>query len=345
MLGILWLAVLLGLPQFLASLTGSWPAFLAGGVAMLTAALLVVLGQAPADYLGRRAELEYGQAAEESRYVWRRAYVFGVVGWVASLTFAGMVAGGVIGALPRSWPVVLPLVLTALATLRLALPLGPGPRVTPGLARRPWTEQLVAELKRRGLKLPVLEYFDHGERSLAGGWAGFGPLKRLWVSSTLWDVPPKTAAALLARELTHDARGHRLLSLLATATWMLAGCVIGHLLLPGGYAAAGGQAAAVFFLAVWLTTWNWLSLLFVFPAMGRWQVLAADRGMLEAGFTLEESLTALSALHRHNRPDDVLPAWVTFVFHPIPPMTFRREALIRAAGLTENREKISIKAR
>ncbi|MFN4242556.1 MAG: hypothetical protein ACK4PI_04895 [Tepidisphaerales bacterium] len=332
-LGVGWLAVLLGLPDLLAGLTATWPSAVAGAVAMLVAAVLASLVQAPVDYVaGRLVETRFRQVDLDSPYNWGRAYVARLLTWTATLTAAGAVAGAVMTALPTTWPVVLPVMLVGLAAVQLVLPFGPGPRVSPGIARRPWTEQLVAELKRHNLPVPALAYFDHGERSLAGGWAGFGPLKRLWVSSTLWDVPPRVAAALIARELTHDARGHRLLSLLATFAWVLLGCVFAGLLMPAAYRTAETPAAAIFFLAVWLSTWSWVSLLFVFPAMGRWQVLAADRGMLDAGFTLDESLTALRHLAASNRPDEELPDWIAFVFHPIPPMRRRREALLRAAS-------------
>lgn len=328
-----WAAVALGLGDGLVWLTQNWPAGLAGLLAGVVMGLLASVVQLPFDYFGGRVvEGNFRQLEMASNYQWGRSYGLQLAGWIATLGVSGAVVAMLAGWMPGVWPVVVPLVLVGLGALRLCLPLCPARRGAPGLARRPWTEQVVAELKRRKLPVPVLQYFDHGERSLAGGWGGFGGLKRLWVSTTLWEVRPVLAAALIARELTHEARGHRVLSLMATGAWVLLGCVLGWYLMPGRYASDGAGAALVVFLAAWLSTWSWISLLFVFPAMGRWQVLAADRGMLESGFSLEESLAALRQLAECNKPDEDLPGWIAFVFHPIPPMRVRRAALVRAAG-------------
>jgi Zn-dependent protease with chaperone function len=328
---LLWALLALSFPDFLKSQTSAWPAWLAGGSVALLAGVLVSLVQCPFDYFaGRVVEGNFRQIEMNSRYRWGHAYLFGVLRWVVALTLTGAIVGYVSYVTPGGWPVLVPIAMFSFGLLQLALPIPPGPTAHPGVARKPWLQQVAQELRSVGIESPKLQFYDHGERSLAGGWAGIGKLRVLFVAKTLWDLPPRTAAALLSREIAHLNLGHRWLSFLAALAWTLAGCVVASVVLPSRWQESPG--ALVFALAAVLSTWAWVSLLFVFPALGRWQVLSADRAMLTSGFTLEESLDALAALSECNKPDETLPPVIAFVFHPIPPMSVRRESLRAAAG-------------
>lgn len=322
----LWAGMWWGLPDVLKGAFGGLPPVVAGGLVALLTAVVVSGIQLPFDFFGGRVvEGNFRQIDFGARFDWGKRYIWGVVEWVVVLTVAGAVVGWMVGRWPGMWPVVAPMVLMGLAGLQFCIPIPPGPRARPGVARRPWTEQLKAELAKQKLAMPAMGYYEHGERSLGGGWAGVGRMRMLWVTRTVWELTPRTAAALVSRELGHLRLGHRGLSFLATGAWVVAGFVVASMVLPGRWLESPG--AAVFGVMGVMSTWCWVSLLFVFPAMGRWQVYSADRAMLEAGFTLEEGLAALDALSDRNKPDEKLPAGIAFVFHPIPPMEMRREAL------------------
>jgi Zn-dependent protease with chaperone function len=330
----LWLMLLLNLPHHLGNWFAPMHPILQGGLTLLLTAVLLSALQFPFDFFaGRVVEGNFRQINFTSGYQWGRAYVIHVVQWVGALTLAGAMTGWLYSLSPDRWFLFAPVLLIVLASASVCLPLPPGPKVALGTARRPFLERMRAELLKQKLPVPLMAFYEHGERSLAGSWAGAGPLRTLWLTRTLLDTDPRLAAALIAREYAHLRLGHRMLSLLATAVWTVAGFVLTALLLPPSWSTPAGVA---FTAAAVMTTWSWVSLLFVFPALGRHQVLAADRGMLDAGFSLGEALAALDLLADRNRPDESLPPAIAFVFHPIPPMHARRLALLAHAGGTKN---------
>ena len=295
---------------------------------MLLTALVVCIIQLPFDFFGGRViEGNFRQIDVNSRYNWGQAYLLGVAQWVVLLTIAGALVGWIGVAFPGNWPVIAAATVMLLAFAQLAIPIPPGPYARPGVARKPWMEQVRAELTRQKLVAPKIAFYEHGERSLAGGWSGVGPTRMLWVARTLWEVAPRTTAALIARELGHLRMGHRWLSFFSTVAWTVFGFILANMILPARW--QDNAASLVFALSAVMSTWCWISLLFVFPAMGRWQVYSADAAILEAGFTLDEALAALNLLSERNKPDETLPPGIAFVFHPIPPMKARRDALVK----------------
>lgn len=330
----LWAALFFHLPAHFGAWFGNLHPALGGGLAMLLTTLVVIAVQLPFDYMGGRIiEGNFRQIDVNADYDYGQQYLRRLVGWGLSLTLAGTVVGWVWSLAPAAWPVLAGFAVMAIACVQWALPLPPSSRAKTGSKNRLWGDQVKAELQKKGLALPRMSFYEHGERSLAGGWAGAGSLKTLWVARTLWDVEPRIAAMLIAREIAHDREGHRLLSLMGTAVWTVGGFIVAALVCSrtGWGSTAPG---AVFTTAAVMSTWCWLSLLCVWPAVGRWMILTADRAMLDAGWTVPEALEALDLLAERNRPDEDLPGWVAYVFHPIPPMRVRRVELLAAGQLT-----------
>ncbi len=78
-----------------------------------------------------------------------------------------------------------------------------------------------------------------------------------------------------------------------------------------------------------MSTWSWIGL-FVLPAIGRRQVLAADRFMAEKLGDAEEISVVFGCLAGGNLPDEDLGSVKKYVFHPIPPLAVRRSAALKA---------------
>ncbi len=309
-----------------------------GGVLM--AALLAaaaVLVQLPFDLLGRRVEARWHQwrrpdAAGHGgpgaglRSWWRRWWS-SAWRWIAAAAMGGLVLGMAWETDKSRWLAWSILGLGLLSGIAVTLPVRPGERVESDDRTDAWTTEARRHVVEHGLAWPRIRWYDHGERSLAGGWHGLGPWARLWLSTSLLDVDPRIGAGLIIREIGHADRGDRAFGVLASAAWIAAGLALSWILageLIGRGAAT--PAGLVVVIAAVMSTWSWIGL-FVWPALGRTQVMAADRFMLRAGMTREEAVEVLDELATRNRPDETLPPTVAFVFHPIPPMETRRRAL------------------
>ena len=320
-----------------------------GGVLMAAIlAAAAVLVQLPFDLLGRRVEQRWHQWRRSDaagrggpgagRRSWWRRWWSSAWRWIAAAAMGGLVLGIAWETDKSRWLAWSILGLGLLSGIAVTLPIRPGERVHPGSRADAWTQEARRHLFERGLAWPRICWYDHGERSLAGGWHGLGPWARLWLSTSLLDVDPRIGAGLIVRELGHADRGDRAFGVLASAAWIAAGLALSWILageLIGRTDAV--PAGLVVVIAAVMSTWSWIGL-FVWPALGRTQVMAADRFMLRVGMTREEAVAVLDELAARNRPDEKLPPAVAFVFHPIPPMEARRRALrgddlaLRTAG-------------
>lgn len=358
-----WIGVAACFPAWVDQTAGdsAWFGGSLGGVVMAAIlATLAVLVQLPFDLLGRRVEARFGQwRRADARAItgdwcrgqsWWRRWWSSAWRWVAAATMGGLVIGIAWETDSTSWLPWTILGLALLSGVAVTLPIRPGEAADPDVDRSgatdaprdaetadtaaaaetdaaAWASETRQHIVRLGLAWPRISWYDHGERSLAGGWHGLGPWARLWLSTSMLDVPPPLAAGLIVRELGHADRGDRAFGVLASAAWIAAGMVgawgLAESLLGAGRVTPAGLVVVI---AVVMSTWSWLGL-FVWPALGRRQVLAADAFMLRAGMTRDEAVAVLDELSRRNRPDETLPAAVAFVFHPIPPMERRRRAL------------------
>ena len=301
-----------------------------GGV--LTAAILAaaaVLVQLPFDLLARpRSRPAAGGAAAPGLRSWWRRWWSGVWRWIAAAAMGGAVLGLAWEADADRWLAWSILGFGLLAGIAVTLPVRPGEAIAPDAATDAWTGQMRQELVRLGLSLPRIRWFDHGESSLVGGWHGLGPWATLWLSRSLREVPAPLAAGLIVREIGHADRGDRAFGVLASAAWIAAGLALswimaGELLADGPDTPAG----LVIVVAAVMSSWSLVGAL-LWPALGRRQVLAADRFMLRAGMSREHAVAVLDALAARNGDTDPAAATVAMMlFRPIPPMDRRRRIL------------------
>jgi Zn-dependent protease with chaperone function len=328
----LWAGLILGLPQAMDDLLGE-VGWIGGGIAALLLTLGATLIQALPDGIARIVEARFGQlrpgAQAGSTASWMaQSLTLGGMRLVTA-TLSGLAIGGIVALAGDQWLPYAAVLVAALAGLVFILPTPPLRPVDLPVEHHEWLDRTRAEMEHR-LKLPWPEpaWYDHGERALAGGWSGVGPWRKLYVSLSLTEVPPRLAAGLLAREIGHLRRQDRLASFLGSVLWLLTG-LIGAAMLAPVYGSLG-PAGLVSLIASVMTTWCFVGL-FIWPAMGRAQVLAADRFVLERGMSQEDTLRMLDTLAERNRPDEELPPMKKYVFHPIPPMQDRRAAIRRAA--------------
>lgn len=328
---VLWILGAAGLPRWMDWMLADVPGWMGGGIAGLLLGLLAGGVQLGFDVAAGRVERRYGQRLTEGEVVRGFGYWAGLLVWIGQAGLAGVVLGVCWWLAGPGWSMLASLL--GVGYVLAAWSLQPGPRGERVLFQPDagWLAGVMGELGRRGLRMPEVGWFDHGERSLAGGWAGAGRRRVLHLSTTVSRLRPEVAAGLIARELGHDRLGHRMATVLGSALLLVAGLQVGGLL-QQAYWPGAGAGGVVVVGAVAMTTLSWLSL-FVVPAVGRRQVLAADRFLLETGFALEEALAVLDALAEANLPDERLGGVKTYVFHPIPPMSVRREAFRQHAGV------------
>ena len=315
----LWVGALMGLPRLLDELLGGLPFEVAGAITALLLGVAASLIQAGPDHVAARLEREYGQKTRSTTADLAKR----TLEWLGSLAAAGALLGLCVRLAGGEWWLLAPVVLLSLAFAHVVYPLSPAPKTDPPPS--PWWGRVEAELKSMNLPVPPVAWYDHGERSLAGGWNGVGPLRRLFLAKSLADVPPRVAAGLIAREIGHLRLGHRVQTTLATVFWIAAGFVISGLLAPDGW----NVPALVFGTCATMSTWCWLGLLGLWPALGRRQVLAADAYARDSGLGRDGAREMLEILADRNLPDPTLPPTVAAVFHPIPPMDARRSALLK----------------
>lgn len=295
----------------------------AAAIAALGLGAVAVLLQLPVDLAAINIEKEFGQVAVGTRFNLPGVYLRRTVEWLFGLTVAGAVFGAAYVYAGKYWPVAAAGALLALAFAHIVYPMKPGPSVALPGDKAAWWDEVTTELRRTGVYVPTAVWYSHGETSLAGGWNGVGPMRRLFLTRTLWDIRPRIAAALISREQAHLELGHRLATAAVTVVWVVVGMIISSRLTPAGMGAGG----AVVIAATVMSTWCWVGLLGLLPWLGRRQILEADAFLMELEFSKEEVAETLATLARCNKPDETLPAGIAAIFHPIPTMSQRRKAL------------------
>jgi STE24 endopeptidase len=314
----LWLGLLIGVPAWWQGVLAGWHPVAAGTLTGLALGVLAAMLQGPIDVAAHGAERAWGQVNRPLDVV---AYLREVGLSLVGLATAGLCVGLAVWLAGPVWPVALGAALAVVIGLLFVLPRAGGATVDEA-----WLNEVAAALEAKKLALPAIAWQATDERALNGGWSGVGPWRRLALTNNLADVPPDVAATLIAREIGHAKLGHRWASLAGTILWVVLGIALAWLILPTVWQV--GAASLTVALAAVFSTWHWLGL-FVWPALGRRQVLAADAFAARAGF---DSAAGLDALTRHNLPDEELPPAVAAVFHPIPPMAARRAALKELAS-------------
>ena len=326
-----WASLALGVPGTMDAWFRGWGPWAGAGVGLVLAAATVLLQWLP-DLLARRADLDLGVAVAEPSW-WRQRYLPGVLRFFLSVLLGCTLVGFLRASYPGPSLYLIGLVWTLWAVAR------PFRDVTFPIEHEPygvdpeWVRQVTRRLEAEGLRRPVFRWFDHGEASLAGGWEGFGSRRRLSLSLPVSQLEPAVAYGLVLREIGHRQGRHRWISLAVTVGWIGLSLAVAAAVLELAYTHRGisstrGAAGDTLILAVVMSTMAWLSL-FVLPALGRRQVLAAD-AFAAKRLTPTEMSQVFDALARHNLPDENLSSTKQYVFHPIPPLSVRRD---RAAAL------------
>ena len=328
----LWVCLGLGVPRRLDRLFEGWGGWAGFGVGALLGVGAALLQLVP-DTVARHADLSEGVAVPGEQRRFLRRYWGGVAAFVAQVTVAGGLAGWafVLTAEGRDpWPgyAACAAALLALSFVRLLGDPTLGIESEPYDVTRGWIEVLERRLERAGEARPALRWFDHGEHSLAGGWEGLGGRQRLTLSRSVGELPPQVAAGLVLRELGHRRGGHRWIGCGVSAAWLVAGVGLAYAAERWAFGVLG-TAGRVFLLAAAMSTWSWIGL-FVLPALGRRQVLAADRFMARKLGDAEEVSVVFGCLAGGNLPDEDLGTVKKYVFHPIPPLAVRRAAALAA---------------
>ncbi|MEM7807319.1 MAG: hypothetical protein AAF561_04340 [Planctomycetota bacterium] len=312
----LWIAAPLGLAGALDQAFANWPPELAGAMAALLLAFGASLLQAGPDIAAYRTEVAFGQRRDGVGIL--GPYLVHLFQWTGGLVVAGAVVGFSVRLGGEAWWLLTIAGLLVLSFVHVVYPLSPTSRVP--APDSSWWLRVSAELEAMNLPVPNVAWYDHGERSLAGGWNGVGPTRRLFLATSLSEVEPKIAAGLIAREFGHLKLGHRVTTTVATIAWITGGVALTWLL------SDHGPAGTVVVLATVMSTWCWLGLLGLWPSLGRRQALQADWFASEK-LGADDARRMLDELSRRNLPDETLPTGVAFVFHPIPPMDDRRRHL------------------
>ncbi len=290
---------------------------------------LMVVWQGILDAAGRRLDaahrLHTGSASVPSRAIAFRG-ILESVRWLVCFVATAGVASWIVGMLPTAWPIVL-MVLTGLGVLiRCVVPERPAGSVVPH--GDDWERDVGSRLAEVGLPVPRLVVIDTGETTLAGGWMGRG---RVWVSRAVSEASALQAATLVARELVHQSKLHRLQSAGISFVSLCVGIGLTFLIVRlMGDSIASHVPSVVLTLIATMTLLSFASL-FVFPAIGRRQVLAVDR-MIADRFGRVSAGEMLDALAGANLPDESLSGGKAYVFHPIPTMSRRRQAIERRGG-------------
>ena len=190
---------------------------------------------------------------------------------------------------------------------------------------RPELDRIENELRQLGVVVPPLTVLESEDVGFTGGIAGFPTAERLvlpkhWIER----LEPSAVALLIARRTLIVDRGLRALGLGGAIAWSLF-AFAGASILPGaGVASVTGLVGT----SLWFTVLSFLGLL-ILPTPSRAGALAADA--LTAihhpgnGEQLAETLKTLDTL-QDDEPDR--PPAVERIFHPIPSVTSRREALV-----------------
>jgi Zn-dependent protease with chaperone function len=174
------------------------------------------------------------------------------------------------------------------------------------------------ELQKLNVSQRPIRWFENDEICFVNGY--LSPTGRLCLSKTIVEnLTPRESALLVAREEWFRKSGATLLGFLISAGWLLTGLWVAF-----SIPSPSGIAAALMGSAV-LTGWCFLAL-FLWPSLNRHWMTQADRFLVTKSSRPEVSML-LEKLQMLNATDEALSKAKTTVFHPIPPLRSRLDAL------------------
>ena len=248
---------------------------------------------------------------------WARSYAIGVVGWLAMLAVGGALIGASLSAGRLWW-----LVASVLAALGIVI----AHRLVDLASTTELEELAPSELAMLGPKLEALGLvapklaWAPGEPTLSGGFVG----DTLALSAGCRALSgTDELACLVAREIGHRQLHHQRTGIIVASLWAALAPPLAVLVVAPDRSSAASVVAAVAFAS---STWAWIGLL-VLPSLGRRQVLAADRFVVERGVDPLLVRATLELLAQRNHVDRARSALVERIFHPVPSLERRLEAL------------------
>ncbi len=165
--------------------------------------------------------------------------------------------------------------------------------------------------------------YQSTDPAFVGGFVGFpGAEKLVFPAAWVNGLPADIVAMQRARRLGALRTGARTRGLVLALVWNLAGFALASQLPRAGLSTPVGLINT----ALWFTLWSFVGLLLL-PTFNRPGVLEADRFALSQGFAFETMARGISALDRLQDDEPDRSRWVERVFHPIPSVESRLQAL------------------
>ena len=171
----------------------------------------------------------------------------------------------------------------------------------------------------------------HDDVGFTGGWVGWPGRETLLVPE-LWIERlgrEGLQAELVRRALVLGTRA-RTRGLAIALAFDLVGFALAAFVLGGSLTSVAGVVE----VSAWVTLWSFAGAL-VLPSLSRPAVYGADRGALARGVDRDVLVTAARQLDRWQDDEPRRPRGVETVFHPIPAVELRIEALASATSRTE----------
>lgn len=310
-LAAIWLAV---------ALAGAWGPGLSVGAqiaALLGLVVAFTLGSLPFDLLTGHALETFAGRTRQPLGGWLSDWAGGAARTGVGLAFGlgifwanAATGGGAAG----------PLILGVLVLTVVAVGLVPGGRAA-GPEERAFAARLEEERARLGLPAWPVRWFDAADDETVNGYVPpLRPARLCLSTSVARELTPREAALLAAREVWFRRSGASAAGATIVVAWQTIGVALAlHVPANSPLAAAVAGAAVV-------STWSFVAL-FVWPTLNRAWMRAADRSL--RAFAPETEVRALLAkVQRLNATDVDLPPGKTAVFHPIPPLAERQQALL-----------------
>jgi hypothetical protein len=188
---------------------------------------------------------------------------------------------------------------------------------------RPNLAAIEQELRRLGVQPPEIAVLAGIDLGFSGGITGLPGMTRVVIPAHwLKNLSAEAIAGEIVRRMGAVETGARTRGLILAMTWNLAG-----LWVASGMPGAGFGSLAQFFTTVcWFNLWSFLGLLLL-PSLSRPAVIELDRYARSKGVASETVSRIASDLDQLQDDEPVRGAGVETVFHPIPSVSRRQQAL------------------
>ena len=294
----------------------------------LTLAAFVLLSF-PFDLLGGSVlPRRYGRT-EASFGLWLRSWLRGVVAQALLMGLCGLVLlaagrrGGVLLALLALVLLMGGLLMGQLAVARLVGGLRASGLPVGLQASAAVLAPAEGAPQGRGQKRPEVVLYGSTDPAFVGGLAGLPGSERLVLPARWLEVLPADVVEMqITRRMGALLSGARMRGVALALGWNLAGFALASQMPRADLT----QAAGLVDTALWFTLWSFVGLLLL-PTLNRPGVLEADRFALEHGVALEVLERGMVELDRLQDDEPRRSRWVERVFHPIPSVERRMDAL------------------